>query len=126
ERGISIEIAQGQRAIAYCDPFHAENILINLVSNAVKYSPAGSQVTIALADLGENIECIVVNEGNLDNEAEREAIFERYFRGGNAEGRPGIGVGLYMARALARLQGGDVQLQQSAAGVVRLSLLLPN
>lgn len=125
ERIISLEIVEGHRTVACCDPFHAENILINLVSNAVKYSPAQTQVTIALADLGEYIECVVANEGELEDEAERAALFERYFRGSNAEGRPGIGVGLYMARALAQLQGGDVQLQPSETGTVRLALLLP-
>lgn len=52
-------------------------------------------------------------------------LFERYFRGRNAEGRPGIGVGLYMARMLARLQGGDLLLQEAEPGMVRLALRLP-
>lgn len=125
ERTITVETAGNDRAVVCCDPFHVENILINLLSNAVKYSPADTQVTIALAKRGARIECVVSNEGRLDGEAEREALFERYFRGRNAEGRPGIGVGLYMARALARLQGGDVQLRRSKAGTVRLALLLP-
>lgn len=124
-RTISIDVAEGHHVIAYCDPIHAENILANLVSNAVKYSPDETPVIIALANRGIQVECTVTNEGRLEDPAEREALFERYYRGSNAEGRPGIGVGLYMARALARLQGGDVRLQPSDPGTIRLALLLP-
>jgi PAS domain S-box-containing protein len=124
-RTISIDVAEGHHVIAHCDPIHAENILVNLVSNAVKYSPDVTPIAITLADNGTQIECTVVNEGTLEDPAEREALFERYYRGSNAEGRPGIGVGLYMARALARLQGGDVRLVPSDPDTIRLVLLLP-
>src|SRR5690606_40875359 len=96
-----------------------------LVSNAVKYSPAGTPVSVVVAVEDAQAECAVTNHGTLDDPAERESLFERYFRGRNAEGRPGIGVGLYLARTLARLQGGDVHLQQSAPGTIRLALVLP-
>ncbi|WP_116653404.1 sensor histidine kinase [Pelagibacterium sediminicola] len=124
-RAISVDIAEGGSTLAYCDPIHAENILTNLVTNAIKYSPEDTEVSITLAATGDDVECVVANKGVLQNEEEREALFERYFRGSNAEGRPGIGVGLYMARALARLQGGDVRLLHSVSGTVQFALLLP-
>lgn len=124
-RTISIDVAKDHDVVAYCDPIQAENILANLVSNAVKYSPDETPIAIGLADNGAHIECTVANEGTLEDPTEREALFERYYRGKNAEGRPGIGVGLYMARALARLQGGDVRLLSSDPGTIRLALLLP-
>jgi len=52
-------------------------------------------------------------------------VFERYFRGRNAEGHPGIGIGLYMARALARMQHGDVQLSHSSDDRITFTLILP-
>lgn len=125
DRQITIALPQDRPTIADCDPVHVENILLNLLSNAVKYSPAGTPIDVALIVGDTQIECVVVNEGTLDGPAERKALFERYFRGRNAEGRQGIGVGLYMARALARLQGGDVQLQQSEPNTIRLALILP-
>lgn len=125
ERRIAVALPDGDAAIAHCDPVHAENILTNLLSNAVKYSPAGTPITVTLGNDGPQVECAVTSEGRLDDPAERKALFERYFRGSNAEGRPGVGVGLYMARALARLQGGDVELRRSEPGTVRLVLLLP-
>ncbi|MBV2145076.1 PAS domain-containing sensor histidine kinase [Falsochrobactrum sp. TDYN1] len=122
---ITVTLPDGGSPIAYCDPVHAENILTNLLSNAAKYSPAETPITITLAENGTQIECVVANVGTQEESFENDALFERYYRGSNTEGRPGIGVGLYMARAFARLQGGDVQLQRSDAGVVRLAMLLP-
>lgn len=125
DRRITIALPEDGPAVAHCDPVHVENILLNLLSNAVKYSPAGTSINVALVIGSTQIECAVINEGTLDSPAERKALFERYFRGRNAEGRQGIGVGLYMARALARLQGGDVHLRQSAPDTIRLALVLP-
>jgi len=123
---ITVTLPDGASPIAYCDPVHAEHILTNLLSNAVKYSPAKTPISITLTDSGTQIECVVANTGPQEGSFEREALFERYYRGSNSEGRPGIGVGLYMARALARLQGGDVQLQNSEPGMVRMAMLLPS
>lgn len=123
---ITVTLPDGASPIAYCDPVHAEHILTNLLSNAVKYSPAKTPISITLTDSGTQIECVVANTGPQEGSFEREALFERYYRGSNTEGRPGIGVGLYMARALARLQGGDVQLQNSEPGMVRMAMLLPS
>ncbi|HHY03417.1 MAG TPA: HAMP domain-containing histidine kinase, partial [Paracoccus sp.] len=125
ERELLVQPCNDEPVMACCDPVHVENILTNLVTNAVKYSPAGTPVIIELAGVGAQIECVVTNQGTLENSGERNRLFERYFRGSNAEGRPGIGVGLYMARMLARLQGGDVLLRNSDPGTIRLALRLP-
>lgn len=125
DRKITVEVIDGASVIAHCDPVHAENIIVNLISNAVKYSPVDTQINVILSADSTQIQCVVINEGKLKTVLEREALFERYFRGSNAEGHPGIGVGLYMARTLARLQGGDVQLQSFNDGKVRLSFTLP-
>lgn len=111
--------------IAYCDPVHAEHILTNLLSNAVKYSPKETLIGISFTVDQSLITCIVTNTGSLGGMFERDVLFDRYYRGSNTEGCPGIGVGLYMAKALARLQGGDVCLQDSETGVVRMAMSLP-
>ena len=111
--------------IVRCDPVHAENILVNLISNAIKYSPTDTPININIQSNGMMAECSVTNQGELDVAFERNNLFERYFRGKNAEGRPGIGIGLYMARTLARMQGGDVRLDDMENGYVIFTLTLP-
>jgi signal transduction histidine kinase len=125
QRKIIVQLAGRNSAIAFCDPVHAENILVNLLSNAVKYSLAGTPISVSVVPYGDRVECSVSNHGGIACPAERDALFERYFRGRNAEGRPGIGIGLYMARTLARMQGGDVRLEGSDEERVTFTLVLP-
>lgn len=126
EREISVDILKGDSVMAYCDPVHAENILVNLLSNAVKYSPPGTAIAVAVTTEGDQAECRISNRGDIACPAERDALFERYFRGSNTEGQPGIGIGLYMARTLARMQGGDVQLNAGDDDQVAFTLNLPS
>lgn len=125
ERTISLHIADDAALRAHCDPIHAENILVNLLTNAVKYSPPETPISVTVTRRGDRAECTVTNQGHLANSPERDAVFERYFRGSNAEGHPGIGIGLYMARTLARMQGGDVRLDEGDNGEVPFTLSLP-
>jgi len=122
---IKVMLPDGFTPTACCDPVHAEHILTNLLSNAVKYSQNATPITINFANRETHIECVVTNIGSSAGSFEPEALFDRYYRGRNSEGRPGIGVGLYMARMLARLQGGDVQLQNSDPNLIQLAMLLP-
>ncbi|MCZ4352823.1 ATP-binding protein [Roseovarius aestuarii] len=99
---------------AFCDPAHAEQVLENLVSNAVKYAAPDTPIVVTYHSDAENLFCDVSNEGNPIPEKERAQIFVRNFRGTNSVGSKGTGVGLFIARTLARMQGGDVSLLSSA------------
>ncbi|QYX56447.1 PAS domain-containing sensor histidine kinase [Roseovarius sp. SCSIO 43702] len=113
-------------AVAICDPAHAEQVLKNLISNAVTYAAPGSEVSVCLDGDGEHVTCDVRNTGTDIDETERERIFERNFRGANSTGKPGTGVGLFIARTLARMQGGEVALLPGGNGTTfRLSLPRP-
>lgn len=113
--------------IVNCDPTHVEHILGNLIANAIKYSDARSPVSVSVRCDDEHVECIVRNQGALADASRNnpDMLFERYFRDENAKGHTGIGIGLYMARALARLQNGDVSLSPSLEGTVSFVLRLP-
>lgn len=121
----TFELAPSEAAIALCDPIHAENILVNLLSNAVKYSPADTPVAITVSCKDDMVECSVTSHGEPMGPSERDAVFERYFRGENADGHPGVGIGLYMARTLAKMQGGNVRLDECQKGRVTFTLSLP-
>lgn len=124
-RRITVARPEAGSATALCDPIHAENILVNLLSNAVKYSAASAVIDITVTTGGDSVECAVSNSGGIACPAERDALFERYFRGSNAEGRPGIGIGLYMARTLAQMQGGDIRLDTEGEERLTFTLTLP-
>lgn len=97
-------------AIALCDPANVEQVLENLLSNAVKYANYGTQVSAHVHYDAKSVHCDIINIGTAIEEEDRERLFEPNFRGHNSIGTQGTGVGLFIARSLARMQGGEVSL----------------
>lgn len=116
-RVIHILDSPEQSDTVFCDPSHAEQMLENLLSNAIKYAPAGSPVSVYVHGNQQALFCDVHNEGDPIPEAEQELVFNRNYRGANSTGSAGTGIGLFMARTLARMQGGDITLQPGRDGV---------
>lgn len=88
-------------------------ILQNLLENARKYNVAGGRVRVAAEVAGERVVLTVGNTGRGIPAAAQAHIFERFHRGGMGENVPGYGLGLNLARELARLHGGDLRLARS-------------
>src|SRR5699024_2366397 len=89
ERTLSLEI-HGEPANVLCDATHVEHIVANFLSNAVKYSPPNSAISVLLTYSGQQVACKVCNQGTLM--ADSSAIFNRYYRGDNLAGTFGIGL----------------------------------
>jgi signal transduction histidine kinase len=92
---------------------YAALILQNLLENARKYNHTGGRVRISAAALGEWAIVVVGNTGPAIPPTSQEHIFERFHRGAVGENVPGHGIGLNLARELARLHGGDLRLSRS-------------
>jgi two-component system OmpR family sensor kinase len=92
-----------------CDghPRDLERMLRNLVENAIRHGPEGTDVTISIERRGTLIELSVEDEGPGVRDDEREKIFEPFYRS-SSEGSDGTGLGLAIARDIARAHGGDV------------------
>lgn len=85
-----------------------KNILINLISNAVKYSPEGSPITVQSV-VGEKMTRVsVLDEGMGIPETEQKHLFDRFFRASNATNVQGTGLGLYIVQRYAEMMGGRV------------------
>lgn len=99
-----------------------ERILTNLVSNAVKYSPPGSQITIAVDSLGDSAVLTVDDEGAGIPHAEREKVFEVFYRAGHAAvaGTRGAGIGLAVVKEVVDRLRARVSVDASPAGGARL------
>ena len=101
-------------------------VLENLFSNAVKYSPTGGAVTV---EVGREVDRAVIrvrDEGLGVPEAERGQIFERFFRASVAKPYGGVGLGLYISKEIIERMGGDIVLESSGAkgSVFRVTLPL--
>ncbi|MBK6542475.1 MAG: HAMP domain-containing histidine kinase [Flavobacteriales bacterium] len=92
------------------EPLALRSILENLMENAGKYSPNGTEVRVDLAVRGSHAELSVTDRGDGVREADRAHIFRMFHRGGQEETRntKGTGLGLYIARRLAHRMGGDM------------------
>lgn len=100
-------------------------IISNLLTNALKYSRAATVVKLAFAaEQPGNFTLMVTNDGPLIPEAEREIIFEPFYRLKDT-GQPGSGIGLSLSRTLAEYHGGTLRYQSTAEGLNRFILTLP-
>ena len=110
EKGVEIRpLASTGDCMVLADPAAARRILLNLLDNAVKYTPAGGSVGLEIARAPERTVAITVWDTGVGIAADRLArIFERFFRVEGELGADGLGLGLSIARRLARAMDGDV------------------
>ncbi|MDP2038383.1 MAG: HAMP domain-containing sensor histidine kinase [Ignavibacteria bacterium] len=85
------------------DEFVLKQILLNLIHNAIKFSPNGGQIKLEILPAGKYIEFVVKDEGIGINKDDLKKIFTPFIRGKNATSIPGAGLGLAIVRNLARL-----------------------
>lgn len=110
------------------DPGLLKQVLDNLVSNAVKFGTPGGQVDFTLAHASGAVHLDVSNTGPDIPTAEHGLIFERFYRADKSHGRSieGSGLGLSLAREIARAHGGELALTSSTGGRTTFSLRLPS
>ncbi|WP_417249463.1 sensor histidine kinase [Celeribacter sp.] len=109
DRTVDVVIADEVPPYFETDRLLAEQILNNLISNAVKYSPSSEPVSIQVSSKNRQIHFTVTDSGVGIPEDEQEKLFKRFYRASTSEGVPGVGVGLSVALQLARLLGGDLE-----------------
>ena len=97
------------------EPRYTTLILQNLLVNARKYNCPGGRIRVAAREVGGAVFLTIGNTGAPIPAALHEPIFERFHRGSAGESIPGHGLGLNLARELARLHGGDLRLARSDA-----------
>ena len=124
---LRIELEEGGTLLAgRFDFVHALRILVNLVDNARKYSPAGAPVDLIARRRDGDLELAVADRGPGVPVAERERIFEPFYRpAGTPPDVGGTGLGLAIARMLAVAQGGGLAYRPREGGGSVLTLVLP-
>jgi two-component system heavy metal sensor histidine kinase CusS len=102
-------------------------LLHNLISNAIKYNTDAGWIRIAAARAGDDLEITVANSSPGIPAAERDRIFERFYRADPAHGRniDGVGLGLSVSREIARAHGGDLVLKRGADDEALFALRIP-
>jgi len=107
------------------EPTLLVQILTNLLENAAKYTPPGTTITICAAGRGESIWISVADDGPGLPPGDPERLFEKFQRGRSESNIVGVGLGLAICRAAARLHRGDICASNNPSGGARFEISLP-
>jgi signal transduction histidine kinase len=128
ERGATHQIvldAPESLAVAV-DPVRFEQVVTVLLANAVKFSPAGSTVTVEIAETDDGAaQLAVTDEGRGVSPEHRELIFERFQQAHGRHYQAGLGLSLPIARRIVELHGGSIHVEPAPSGGARFVTRLP-
>jgi signal transduction histidine kinase len=125
EQGIIVDPPRaGESLPAVAEFRRVLQVLLNLLGNAIRYSPANSQVWIRIETEGERARVIVADQGPGLAADQQARIFEKFERLGRS-GDGGSGLGLYISRRLARAMGGELSVESAPGQGARFILDLP-
>lgn len=102
------------------------HVWINLVGNAIKYTPEGGQISVTLAKDGADAVFTVTDTGIGMSEAVRQHIFDRYYQADPAHTRKGIGLGLPIVQNIVQLCGGKIEVESRPGEGSTFRVTLPD
>jgi signal transduction histidine kinase len=115
--------------LAQVDPLRLEQVLTNLVDNAIKYSPDGGPIDVTLTAGQDELQIMVSDEGIGVPPEHRERIFDRFYQAHGERRFGGMGLGLYISRQIVELHGGVLKAEHPRDGgtwiILRMPLGLP-
>jgi two-component system sensor histidine kinase KdpD len=100
----------------WVDPVQIDQVLANLLENAIRHSPSGGTVEVDVATLDGCIQVRVVDHGPGIPVDERERVFDAFYRGEKRPERPGSGLGLAIAKAVVVAHGGKIWIEEAPGG----------
>jgi PAS domain S-box-containing protein len=127
-KGLTFEVVRcPEGASAFADSPKVQQILLNLASNAIKFTPEGGRVSITCSVVGDQVVVAVLDTGPGIPEDKHEAIFEPFVQLGRSltTSHEGVGLGLAISRGLARAMGGDLKVASNVGQGSTFTLILP-
>jgi len=135
---VAVETAQpqgGQHHIVFhaagqvwatIDPLRFEQVVVNLIDNAVKFSPEGGQIDVDLEGQTSGAIRFAVRDRGIGVSPEHRAhLFERFYRAHGPDHRSGMGLGLYISREIVEMHGGRIEAEFPPDGGTRVVVELP-
>ena len=114
------------KMVIYSDKKLLRNIVINLISNAIKFSNEGSTITIAVAANDDETKIRVGDEGIGIGEDDQQHLFTSFFRAGNALNIQGTGLGLHIVKRYTDLLGGSLDLNSVLNQGTTITISIPS
>ncbi len=107
------------------DALLIERVLVNLLENASKYTPAGSRVTLSAEVQGDTVQVTVADDGPGLPAGREEAVFQKFTRGERESATPGVGLGLAICRAIIASHSGKIWANNRPGGGASFTFTLP-
>jgi heavy metal sensor kinase len=128
DAGRRVEVAMNEPGAVFFDPALVRQVLLNLLSNAVRHTPAGGAIVLSSRIDRESWRFAIEDEGPGVPPDHLERIFERFVRGPGAEARApgGSGLGLAIARSIVEAHGGTIHAELRAEGGLRVIVRMPS
>jgi len=119
--------AEGNDFKINADPDKIEQVFVNLVDNAVKYTPEGGEIDVALTDCGDTVGIVVRDDGTGIAAEHIDRVFERFYRVDKARSREvgGTGLGLGIAKHTVLAHKGTIQIESGPGKGTRVLVTLP-
>jgi two-component system phosphate regulon sensor histidine kinase PhoR len=117
-KDLSLTVEMPAHLSVMVDPQRFAQVVDNLVSNAVKYTPDGGSVSVQLTGHDDHVELAVADTGIGIHPADRDRLFTRFFRARDAEERSiqGIGLGLSITKKIVETHGGRIDVESDTSG----------
>jgi two-component system sensor histidine kinase KdpD len=123
-RDVRVDVPDSLPAVS-ADPAILERVVVNLVQNALRYSPAGQPPLLAGSALGNRVELRVVDRGLGIPEEDRERMFVPFQRLGDTDNTTGVGLGLALSRGLTEAMDGTLTAEDTPGGGLTMVISLP-
>lgn len=114
--------------LAKCDARLIIQVIINLVDNAIKYTPVGSRITITTKGSESNTEISVADNGAGISDIEKEKVFQMFYSGSNpiADCRRSLGLGLSLCRSIVTAHGGQITVSDNRPSGAVFTITIPS
>ena len=125
KKGIAVSVQCPEDLRVSHDSKWTAEALFNLLDNAVKYTPAGGQISVSVEQWEMYVKLDVADTGKGIPESRQAAIFRRFYREEEVHDQPGVGIGLYLAREIITQQGGYIKVTSELGRGSTFSVFLP-
>lgn len=119
---------ENELLLARCDARLIIQVIINLVDNAIKYTPAGSHITITTKQNEQHTEISVADNGAGIPDSEKEKVFQMFYSGSNpiADCRRSLGLGLSLCKSIITAHGGEISVTDNAPAGTVFTFTIPS
>ncbi len=121
-----IQLTAPAEVQATLDPLRFEQVITNLLDNAIKYSPDGGEIEVTIDQSGpDRVELTIRDHGRGIPPEKQTRIFERFYQAHGDDHTSGLGLGLFVTRQIVELHGGQITLEHPADGGTRFIVCVP-